>query len=100
MAHDGNEEYNGEMPTIHETPVLERLLQPVSDSLNADAAQRLIALKADPELQAKVDELAEKCNEGLLTAEERAEYDSYIAAGSLIAILKARARLLLARESR
>ena len=88
------------MATILETPVLERLLQPVSDSLNADAAQRLIGLKADPELQARVDELAEKCNEGLLSAQERTEYDSYVAAGSLIAILKAKARLMLARQSR
>ncbi len=87
------------MTTTFETPVLERLLQPVSDSLNVDAAQRLVRLKADPEIQARVDELAEKCNEGLLTAEERADYDSYLAAGSVIAILKAKARLVLARQS-
>jgi len=44
--------------------LLERLLEPVSRSLNAEAAKELIKLKADPKTQARVDELARKCNEG------------------------------------
>ncbi len=79
--------------------VLERLLEPVSQSLNIEAARKLIRLKADVKTQARVDKLARKCNEGELTDEERAEYERYVTAGTLIAILQAKARLLLSKNS-
>src|SRR5690242_15059786 len=47
--------------------LLERLLEPLSQSLNVEAARKLIKLKADPATQARIDELARKCNEGDLT---------------------------------
>lgn len=79
--------------------VLERLLEPVSQSLNVEAARNLIRLKADAETQALIDELARKCNEGELTPAERLEYERYVAVGNMIAILQAKARLLLAKNS-
>jgi hypothetical protein len=81
------------------TAILERLLDPVSRSLNAEAARKLIRLKADARTQARVDELARKCNEGELTLAEREEYQGYVTAGTMIAILQAKARLLLAKNS-
>ena len=78
--------------------VLQRLLEPVSSSLNEEAARKLIGLKADRKAQARVDELARKCNEGQLTPEERQQYETYVLAGEFIAILQAKARLLLARR--
>jgi len=78
---------------------LERLLAPVSRSLNVAAARKLIHLKADAKTQARVDLLARKCNEGELTPREQAEYERYVTAGNLIAILQAEARLLLAKKS-
>jgi len=75
--------------------ILERLLEPVSRSLNVEAARKLVRLKADAKTQARVAKLARKCNEGELTAKERAEYERYVTAGNLIAILQAKARLLL-----
>jgi hypothetical protein len=47
--------------------VLERLLEPVSASLNEEAARKLIGLKADRKAQARVAALARKCNDGDLT---------------------------------
>jgi len=79
--------------------VLERLLEPVSRSLNVEAARKLVRLKADAKTQAIVDELARKCNEGELTAQERAEYERYVTVGNVIAILQAKARLLLAKNA-
>lgn len=79
--------------------VLERLLDPVSRSLNTEAAQKLVRLKADAKTQARVDKLARKCNEGELTPAERDEYEGYVTAGNIIAILQAKARLLLAKSS-
>jgi len=79
--------------------LLERLLEPVSRSLNAEAARELIKLKADRRTQARVDELARKCNEGDLTPSERSEYEQYVTAGNLVAILQAKARLILSKKS-
>jgi len=46
-----------------------------------------------------VDQLGEKCNEGTLTPEEQAEYASYVAFGTFVALLKSKARQLLAHSS-
>jgi hypothetical protein len=62
--------------------LLECLLDPVTSSLNDDAARKLIGLKADRKVQGRVAELARKCNEGELTSDERAEYETYVLAGS------------------
>ena len=78
--------------------LLDRILEPVSSSLNEEASQKLLGLKADRKTQARVSKLAEKCNEGELTPEERREYETYLLANHFIAILKARARILLARK--
>ena len=78
--------------------ILERLLEPVSSLLNEEAARKLIGLKADRKAQIRVAKLAEKCNEGKLTADERSEYETYVMAGEFIAILQAQARVLLARR--
>jgi hypothetical protein len=88
------------MSNQRQTAVLERFLGPVTESLNTEAARKLIRLKADAKTQARVNKLARKCNEGELTEEERAEYEWYVTAGNLIAILQAKARLILAKGSR
>ena len=71
--------------------VLTRLLEPVSSSLNEEAARKLIGLKADRQAQARISQLARKCNDGELTPQEREEYTAYVMAGELIAILQAKA---------
>ena len=78
--------------------VLDRLLDPVGRSLNEKAAKALINLRADPKIQKRIARLAEKCNEGELTPKEREDYEDYISAGSLIAILQAKARLRISRS--
>jgi predicted RNA-binding protein associated with RNAse of E/G family len=59
-------------------------------------ASRLLSLQADPVAQQRIDELAEKCNEGQLTQEERDQYEAYVSAGNVIAVLQAKARALVA----
>lgn len=80
--------------------VLERLLEPVSASLNEEAARKLIGLRADSKTRARIDRLARKCNEGELTPAEQQEYETYVLAGDFIAILQAQARILLGRHDR
>jgi hypothetical protein len=77
--------------------LLDRILEPVSSSLNEEAARKLIGLKADRKTQARIAKLADKCNEGELTPQERREYEWYVMAGHFVAILQAKARILLAR---
>jgi hypothetical protein len=74
---------------------LDRLVEPVVRTLTPEVARALVQLRADPELQARMDELAEKSNEGQLTLEEREEYETSIRFGNFIAILQAKAQALL-----
>ena len=75
---------------------LAQILAPVVACFTREVAQRVVGLQAAPEVQARLDLLAEKCNEGLLTAEETAEYDAYIRAMDVLAVLQQQARALLA----
>ena len=74
---------------------LDRLLDPVTSCLTPEVARKLVELRLDPELTARIEWLAEKANEGRLTPEEDAEYKDYIEGGDLIALLQAKARRFL-----
>ena len=75
--------------------VLDRVLDPFTACLTPDVAQRIVNLRADAETQARVDELANKANEGTLSDRERAEYNKYRDAFHFVTILQAKARALL-----
>jgi hypothetical protein len=72
------------------------MLDPVGRSLTPKAARRLADLRADPIVQQRVDELADRCNQGTLSADERAEYEAYVSAATVIAVLQSKARAVLA----
>jgi hypothetical protein len=82
------------MPPIDD--ILDRLLDPVGRALSPDAARKVVSLRADAEAQARIDELADRCNEGTLSPEERDEYASLVALASAIALLQNKARASLA----
>jgi hypothetical protein len=79
--------------------VLERLLDPITRCLTPESARALVALRADTVAQARIAELAEKCNEGQLEPEERREYETYVHVGNVVAILQAKARLRLREQA-
>jgi hypothetical protein len=87
------------MVTHGGTDVLDQLLDPVTRCLTPEVAQSLLGLRAPAQAQARIEELAEKCTAGTLTPEEEAEYDAYVWAGNLIAVLQAKARALLTRPT-
>jgi len=72
------------------------MLDPVSRCFDGESARKLVNLPIDPAVQERVDVLAEKANEGLLTESERAEYEAYINTDDFIAILKLKATRYLA----
>lgn len=67
-------------------------LDPLASSLNREAAQSILEIRIDPEVQARVAFLAERANEGELSPEERDEYLSYIEAADVLAIFKLKAK--------
>ena len=71
--------------------VLDGLLDPLSWCLDAESARRLVELRVAPPVQERIDTLAERANEGLLTDDERAEYEALINAADFISILKRKA---------
>jgi len=79
----------------HTTATLDRLVEPVVRIFTPEVARALIKLRADRQLQARMDELADKCTEGKLTSEEREEYETSIRFANYLAILQAKARKLL-----
>lgn len=85
------------MPTITEPAVLDRLLEPVTEILTPAVAKGIAEMRAEPLLQARLDELATKANQGRLTPAERQEYAEYLDAIDFIGILQAKARAVLAR---
>ena len=87
------------MKTAKSAPVLEQFVASLGDCLTPESARRLLALKADPKVQARVDDFAERHSRGLLTPEEQAEYRGYVYFDTFLAILKSKARQLLANSS-
>ena len=81
-----------------DTPILDRLLDPLSDLLTPGVARKLVKYRFDPKVQAHIDKLARKCNEGQLSEKERREYETYVQTIDFIAILQAKARALLKRS--
>ena len=86
-----------DMETVtNTTTALNQLLEPLSQTLGVDAARSLAGLQIDPAIQARIEELADRCNEGLLTEAERAEYAGYVEGAEILAIIKSKARRYLA----
>jgi hypothetical protein len=80
------------MPAAARLEAFAESLAPVEACLNDESARALLALPPNPRVQARVDELAEKCNEGQLTPAESSEYDALIWADHFLGILQAKAQ--------
>jgi hypothetical protein len=75
--------------------LLERMVDPISRVLTPESARQILKVQADDETQQRIDDLADKCNEGKLSAEERAEYQSYVTWFNILTLLQAKARTFL-----
>jgi hypothetical protein len=75
--------------------VFERVLAAVGKCLDRQSAEALIQVRADEQMQERIEELADKSTEGMLTPEERDEYEALVRVGNFVAILQAKARRLL-----
>jgi hypothetical protein len=91
-----NPQYNLFMRNPKVTAVLGRALEPIGGCLTPKAAGKLLRVKVDKKTQARLDVLADKCTEGELSADERAEYESAVLTLELVTLLQAEARAFLA----
>jgi len=88
--------YNKSVATVS---YLDRLLEPLTEAFTPRMASVLLELRADPELEAHIDELRRKANGGTLTSAEEAEYRDFVEAVDLISIMQAKARRFLAKRT-
>ena len=80
---------------VQSQKLVSELAERLGGTLNEANAQAILALKPDGPTYERRRELAAKANEGLLTAEEFAEYETYAQLRALLAILQSNARLYL-----
>jgi hypothetical protein len=71
-----------------ETSAFDRSVRPLAETVFREKARAILAFEPAPELQARIEELAGKSTEGLLTETEREEYAGYVRANKFIAILR------------
>jgi hypothetical protein len=77
------------------TEILEQVLDPFVECLTPEAARKIVALRADPATQGRLDDLAERANEGRLTPEERSDYEKFRVTFHMVTLLQSKARQLL-----
>ncbi|MBM3765845.1 MAG: hypothetical protein FJW32_10680 [Acidobacteria bacterium] len=78
------------------TAALDGLLDPLTSSLDPTALRQISDYRIPPDVQARVDYLAQRANDGELTPDEDAEYEALIDGAALITILRLKAKRLLA----
>ena len=78
---------------------IDRLLGPLVDCLPVDVAAKVANATVDEATQGRIDYLADRCNEGQLTDEERDEYAGYLHAIRVISVLQAKARSIVRLQS-
>jgi hypothetical protein len=81
------------------TSYLDRLLDPLTAALTPESASALLNLRADPDLEARIQELRAKASEGTLTAAEDAEYKEFVEALDVVSIMQTKARRFLSRQA-
>ena len=82
-----------------ETEAFDRGVRPVLQIVLPEKAEAVVNFRADPKLQARIEEFADKSTEGQLTESEKAEYAGYVRANKFVAILQRQARQLAGSES-
>jgi len=83
------------MHSVQSTFVLDEILKPITRCLTVNNARQLLNHRPRRQVLARIEKLARKCNEGELTPQERAEYESYVFAGEFVALVQAKAQALL-----
>jgi hypothetical protein len=87
-----------ELP-YHEAAILTRIAGPDESALSVAAAKGILTLGFSPADKERMHSLAAKARDGTLTSDEQAEVEAYSRIGSLLGILKSKARRALKRRT-
>jgi hypothetical protein len=78
--------------------LISRMLRPEAGGFSQELAAYILNLNFTEEEHARIDVLARKCNQGTLSAEERAEYEWYVIMGDFINLIQIKARISLKKH--
>jgi hypothetical protein len=81
-----------------EADIWARLIRAQNCDPPSDVAQFLLSIAFEVRDQERMLELAERSEAGILTAEEQAEFDSYLHIGNFLAVLQSKARIALKKN--
>jgi hypothetical protein len=84
---------------VTEADIFSRLIDPSNPTLTPAAAAGILQLTYSETDHARMAELAEKSNNGLLTPDEHRELESYVFVGDVLSLLKSKARISLRKQS-
>ncbi len=84
-----------EAPAITEADILKDVIAPDHGDLTPDVANSVLQWKFTDRAAARMSELAERNNKGMISDTEREELDKYLRAGSFINLVQAKAGLSL-----
>jgi hypothetical protein len=87
------------LPPATEAAIWARVIHP-NGKLKPAVARAILQLEFSQDDQERMHKLAQKAQEGSLTAEEQFEIDNFERVGNLLAILKSQSRKLLKRVPR
>jgi hypothetical protein len=82
-----------------EAAIWARLIESQPKELTPEAARYLLALHFSEGDQARLQVLADRSQEGMLSDVETKEFDSYLHIANLLAVMQSKARLILDRQS-
>ena len=78
-----------------ETAILSRLIEPNRSGLTTEAARYLLTLEFHDFDRRRMDNLAQKARDGVLSPAEEREIENYRHVGHLLALLRSKARISL-----
>ncbi len=88
-----------QMPSLTEAEIFARIIHPEEGSLSQDVSRAILSLQFEAGDIARMNELAERNNQGLLSEVERQEMERYLRVGNFLNLLHAKARQSLQNQS-
>lgn len=85
---------------LTEDDLLQRIVSADGPRMSPDAARSLLRLKFPAKDTARIRQLLRKNNAGTIDADERLVLEKYLRVGQFLDLLHARARVVLAKNSR
>jgi hypothetical protein len=80
---------------IGEAAIWARLIESQPEEPTPEAARYLLRFRFTATDQSRMQDLADRSQEGILTEDEGREFDSYLNIGNLLAVMHSKARLVL-----